>query len=42
MKKTITIESVTRIEGHAKITLHMDKEGPRGRRPVSCNPGARF
>lgn len=27
MKKTITIENVTRIEGHAKITLHMDKEG---------------
>ncbi len=27
MTKTITIDPVTRIEGHAKITIHLDKKG---------------
>lgn len=27
MSKTITIDPVTRIEGHAKITIHLDDEG---------------
>jgi len=27
MSKTITIDPVTRIEGHAKITLQLDNEG---------------
>ena len=27
MNKTITIDPVTRIEGHAKITIHLDDEG---------------
>ena len=27
MTRTITIDPVTRIEGHAKITLHLDEEG---------------
>lgn len=27
MVKTITIEPVTRIEGHAKITIHLDEQG---------------
>ena len=27
MTRTITIDPVTRIEGHAKITLHLDEAG---------------
>ena len=27
MSKTITISPVTRIEGHAKITIHLDDRG---------------
>ena len=27
MRKTIVIDPVTRIEGHSKITLHLDEQG---------------
>jgi NAD-reducing hydrogenase large subunit len=27
MSRTITIDPVTRIEGHAKITIHLDETG---------------
>ncbi|HMT10066.1 MAG TPA: Ni/Fe hydrogenase subunit alpha, partial [Ignavibacteria bacterium] len=27
MSRTITIDPITRIEGHSKITIHLDNEG---------------
>ncbi len=34
MGQRIVIDPVTRIEGHAKITIHLDDDGPGDRRPV--------
>ena len=34
-RRTIIIDPVTRIEGHSKITLHLDDQGRGGRRPFS-------
>ncbi len=40
--KKITIDPVTRIEGHAKIDIYLDDAGPRRRHAVSRHPGARI
>ena len=32
----ITIEPVTRIEGHAKVTIHMDEKGDVDARLPAC------
>ena len=36
-RRTIVIDPVTRIEGHAKITLHLDEQGKLPTR-VSMSP----
>ena len=42
MTQTITIDPVTRLEGHGKITIQLNDAGRSGRRALSCNPGARI
>ena len=37
MTQKITIEPVTRIEGHAKVTIHMKKDGTVGRAYMHVN-----
>ena len=40
--KKITIDPVTRIEGHAKIDIYLDDAGPRRRHAFPRHPGARI
>ncbi len=39
---TVTIHHVSRIEGHAKITIKLDDAGAGGRHPVPRHPGPRL
>ena len=40
--RKITIEPVTRIEGHAKISIHLDDDGKVPSDAVPGHPGARL
>ncbi len=42
MTQTITIDPVTRLEGHGKITIQLNDAGRSRRRAFSCDPGARL
>jgi coenzyme F420-reducing hydrogenase alpha subunit len=42
MSQTITIDPVTRLEGHGKITIMLDEPGPGGGRALSRHAGARL
>ena len=40
--KKITIDPVTRIEGHAKIDIYLDDDGQGRRHPIPRDAGARL